>query len=328
MVRSMFDYWDATHYSAIAVEGYSGPVRWAFYPLYPLLVRIVSFVTLRARPDLVGAVISTILFLTFCYLQARIRTSPEQRLHGLKPETLWGWLFFLVWPASWVFHSHHTESLFLLLSFGAFVAARNDRWVLASLLAGLCALTRNQGVFVAIAVAIESSFIQQRFKRRLMIFVSTGMIAFVLFSLWPIYQLWTAGSPLMSFKAQAQFSLQATTLKQMIGTIWFANSWQHPTWYFYIHHLAFLLLNVGVGFLVARREYALAVYVFLSLWGPLYLGTLENQFRYGAIMFPALFVLGDTARRLPWSVRWSLFSVLIWLHVVCTWDYAVGRWAY
>jgi Gpi18-like mannosyltransferase len=325
----MFDYWDAMHYSAIAVEGYSGPVRWAFYPLYPLLVGLIStIVRLKTRPDLVGFIFSTLILLTFCYWQARIAATTDQRLHGLKPETIWGWLLFLLWPASWVFHSHHTESLFILLSFAAFVSARHGRWKLAAVMAGLCALTRNQGVFVGVAVAIESAWLQQHRVRKLTVFAGSGLIAFFLFSTWPLYQLWAAGSPFMSLKAQGQFSPQATTLHQIVGTIWFSNYWQHATWNFYLHHLAFILLNVSVGFLLRRREYALGVYVFLSLWGPLYLGQLENQFRYGAILFPALFVLGDAARNLPWSIRWTAIVALTWLHLVCTWDYAVGRWAY
>jgi len=329
MARSMFDYWDAWHYSAIAVEGYNGLARWAFYPLYPLLVKLIGTVTrLNTRPDLVGTVISTVMFLTFCYWQARIATSSDQQLHGLKPENTWGWLLFFVWPASWVFHSHHTESLFLLVSFAAFVSARRGRWWLAAILAGLCSLTRNQGIFVAVAVALESGWMQSRLPRRLLIFVCSGLIAFLLFSIWPMYQLWAAGDPFMSSKALQQFVPPVTSLSKFVGTIWFANSWQHATWNFYLHHIAFIVLNVGVGFLLRRREYALGVYVFLSSWIPLYQGLLENQFRYGTILFPALFVLGDVSRKLPWSVRWTVFTILVWLHLVCTWNYAVGRWAY
>jgi hypothetical protein len=327
--RSMFDYWDAWHYSAIAVEGYTGLVRWAFYPLYPLLVRILCTVTgLRARPDLVGAIFSTVLFLTFCYLQARISTSSDTRLHGLKPETIWGWLLFLVWPASWVFHSHHTESLFLLLSFGAFVTARQGRWPIAAVLAGLCSLTRNQGIFVAIAVGLESASLQPRLPRKLLVFVFSGLIGLLLFSTWLMYQLWATGDPFISPRAMGQFVPLVTSLSDFIGTIWFANSWQHPTWNFYLHHVAFLLLNLSVVFLLRRREYALGIYVFLAVWVALYQGLLENQFRHGAVLFPALFVLGDVSRKLPWSVRWTVLVALVWLHLVCTWDYAIGHWAY
>jgi Gpi18-like mannosyltransferase len=329
MYRSMFDYWDAWHYSAIATEGYSGPVRWAFYPLYPLIIRFLSRLTLlRMRPDLVGAVFSTFVFLAFAYFQKRITESSDPRLHGLKAETTWGWVMFLFWPASWVFHSHHTESLFLLLSFAAFMTARYDRWALAAVLAGLCALTRNQGAFVALAVALESCLLQRGYTRRVFVFCCSALISLVVFCPWPLYQLWSTGNPMMSVLAQQQFLPQITTVHQFFGTIWFANFWQHPTWNFYLHHVFFIVLTISAGFLLWRREYILALYVFLSVWVALYLGQLENQFRYGATLFPALFIMGDMLRRLPWSLRWTTFGALVWLNLVCTWDYGVGLWAY
>jgi Gpi18-like mannosyltransferase len=328
-VRSMFEYWDAWHYSAIADVGYTSLARWAFYPLYPLVVRTFAWLTgLCTRPDLVGVIFSTFAFAAFCLLQARLATSTDERLRALKPETLWGWLCFLCWPASWVFHSHHTESLFLLLSFCAFLCARTGRWRTAALLAGLCALTRNQGVFVAVAVALTSAGREQGWRQKLSVFACSGVLSFLLFVCWPAYQFWATGNPLMSVAAQAQFAPQATSLPQLVGTIWFANLWQHPTWNFYLHHVLFIVLNVTLIPLLWRREFALSLYVFLSLWCPLYLGQLENTYRYGAILFPALFMLGEMARRLPWSLRYALFGALIWLNLVCTWDYAQGLWAY
>jgi len=218
--------------------------------------------------------------------------------------------------------------LFILLSFLAFVCMRYRRWTLAAVLAGLCALTRNQGVFVAIAVAFASAAFEQRTIRRLQIFAASGAISLLLFSLWPLYQLWAAGSPTMSLSAQAQFAPQATTLHQFFGTIWFANFWQHQTWSYYLHHLAFIVLNIAAGLLIRRREYSLSLYALMSLWVPLYLGQLENQFRYGALLFPALFALGDASSRLPTSVRWALFAALVWLNLYCTFDYGVGLWGY
>ncbi|MFL6211048.1 MAG: mannosyltransferase family protein [Pyrinomonadaceae bacterium] len=329
-VRSMLEYWDAWHYSAIATKGYAGPVRWAFYPLYPLLVRALAWLTgLRARPDIVGTVFSTLAFAAYCLTQARLAKSTDERLRGLRPETIWGWLFFLCWPASWVFHSHHTESLFLLLSFLAFLRARDGRWRTAAVLAGLCALTRNQGVFVAVAVALESALQQQRgWLRRAFIFGASGLISGLLFSLWPLYQYWAAGSPLMFVRAQWQFFPPVTSVYNYVGTIWFANYWQHPTGNFYLHHLAFVLLNVLGGMLLYERKLALGLYVLLSLWGPLYLGHLENAYRYGAVLFPALFLLGDRTQRWPWPLRLALLGGLIYLNLTCTRAYALGAWAY
>lgn len=328
-VRSMFEYWDAWHYSAIVTGGYAGPVRWAFYPLYPLAVRAGCWLTgWRTRPDLVGTIFSTLVFAAFCLLQTRLAGATDERLRRLKPETVWGWLCFLCWPASWVFHSHHTESLFLLLSCCAFVCARQGRWLAAALLAGLCALTRNQGVFVALTVALDSAWRVADWRRKCLVFAGSGLVSCLLFACWPAYQFWATGSPWMSVRAQAQFGPQITSAYQFVGAIWFVNPWQHLIWSTYLHHMLFIVLNLALVLLLRQREFALGLYVGLSLWSPLYLGQLENTYRYGAVLFPALFLLGETARRLPWSIRYVLFGALVCLNLVCTWDYAQGLWAY
>jgi hypothetical protein len=107
-------------------------------------VRALSWATgLRARPELVGAAFSTLLFAAFCLMQARLLARSDAHTAGdtdaLTPATRWGWFFFLCWPGAWVFHSHHTESLFLLLSFGALLCARRGRWAWA--MAGSCGAT-------------------------------------------------------------------------------------------------------------------------------------------------------------------------------------------
>lgn len=164
--RSMLEYWDAWHYNAIIKEGYSG-IRWAFYPLYPMLVKALAWSTgLRARPEIAGTIFSTLAFAAFCSMQAWLAAAPDEKQGLLKPVSVWGWLFFLFSPASWVFHSHHTESLFLLLSFAALLASSRGSWKTAALIAGLCALMRNQGVFLAVAVALDSAWRHKEFRQR------------------------------------------------------------------------------------------------------------------------------------------------------------------
>lgn len=329
-VHSLLEHWDAWHYGLIGKEGYAG-VRWAFYPLYPLAVGVLARLSgLGAHPEIVGLVFSTLCFAAFCVAQARLAGEGDEAARALAPETLWGWLFFLAWPASWVFHSNHTESLFLLLSFYAFVRSRRGGWKSAAALAGLCALTRNQGVFVAVAVALDGAWrLPGDFKRRALRFAASGAASFALFALWPAYQYFAAGEATKFLWAQSQFGPLVKSAYQFVGTIWFVNSWQHPElWQTHLHHVAFLALN-GAGLaLLFKREWPLAVYTFLSLWSPLYLGQLENAFRYGAVLFPAVFLLGEASGRLPRFARWPAFAALVLLNLVYTRYYALGEWAY
>lgn len=345
-VHSLLEHWDAWHYGLISKQGYAG-VRWAFYPLYPLVVGLLSRLSgLRAHPEIVGTVFSTICFAAFCWTQARLAgardgssraedDTPRSRdgdetLRALVPASLWGWLFFLAWPASWAFHSNHTESLFLLLSLLALLCSRRGAWKSAAVLAGLCALTRNQGVFVAVAVALDGALrLKGDFGRRALVFAASGALSFALFALWPAYQYAATGEATKFLWAQSQFGPLVKSAYQFVGTIWFVNSWQHPElWQTHLHHVAFLALNAAAVALLFRREWALAVYCFLSLWSPLYLGQLENAFRYGAVLFPAVFLLGDGLGRLPRPVRWPALAALVLLNLIYTRYYALGDWAY
>jgi hypothetical protein len=336
-VSSLLEHWDAWHYGLISREGYAG-VRWAFYPLHPLAVGLLArLFGLGAHPAAVGAVFSTLCFAAFCRMQARLIGEGGETVRPLAPETLWGWLFFLAWPASWVFHSNHTESLFLLLSFLAFVCSRRGSWKTAAILAGLCALTRNQGVFVAVAVALDGALRQggmerrapRDFKRGAPVFAASGALSLALFALWPAYQYYATGEWTKFLWAQSQFGPLVKSFHQFVGTIWFVNSWQHPElWQTHLHHVAFLALNAAAVALLLRREWALALYALLSLWSPLYLGQLENAFRYGAVLFPAVFVLGEGLRRLPAPARVLVLAALVLLNLIYTRYYALGEWAY
>jgi hypothetical protein len=236
-------------------------------------------------------------------------------------------LFFLFSPGSWVFHSHHTESLFLLLSFTAFLASRKGKWQMAALLAGLCALTRNQGVFVAIAVALDGALQRKDRRERLLIIGCGGLISALLFACYTAYQYLKVGDPVAFAHAHQAWNV-VDSVYGYFGTLWFANSWQGTTWATILHHLFFILLNGAVIGLLWKREFALALYIFLSEWVQLSQGHLENAFRFGAVLFPALFFVGDMAGRLPQLVRWALLIGFLVLNLMYAQKYALGEWAY
>jgi hypothetical protein len=57
-------------------------------------------------------------------------------------------------PTAFFFSAVYSESLFLLVSVGAFLAARRGRWAWAGALGGLAALTRNSGVLLLVPLVL------------------------------------------------------------------------------------------------------------------------------------------------------------------------------
>jgi hypothetical protein len=153
-VANLLARWDTFFYFTIATDGY----RWdpavflhynvVFFPLYPLLMRLGGM-ALGGHPLLAGLIVSLAAFagaLTLLYRLAQLELGDD-----------YGWRVILLvstFPYALYFSAVYTESLFLLLSVGAFYAMRRGRlgWVAAC---GLAAgVTRPNGFWLALPLAL------------------------------------------------------------------------------------------------------------------------------------------------------------------------------
>lgn len=314
--------YDAGWYWQIAQSGYSKPTAWAFYPLWPLLVHVCSPGS-GATTTFVQSLLAMAL-LTACV--ALYFTHPE-RHPLLAPKTRLGWLFFALAPGAYVFHSGHTESLFLFLSLSAFALAARGRWLLAACVAGLCALTRNQGVFVAVAVALWSAE-DAPAGRKVARFATAGLIGAAFFGLYPLYQYLSAGDPLLFLHAQSAWA-HATGLKDVLQTLVLGNAvtpWEYAT---RVHHPWFLGALVGSAYFYRdRKQLPLTVYFILSALVMLAQGNVSNFFRFSVVLAPLVFYIGDrVAKTRFWWQALLLLPALVF-HVELTFNYAVRRWPY
>jgi hypothetical protein len=74
-------------------------------------------------------------------------------------------LYMAVFPTAYFLGAPYTESLFLLLALGAFLAARRGRWEIAGACGALAAATRSIGIVLILPLAVEA-FLQWRKNRR------------------------------------------------------------------------------------------------------------------------------------------------------------------
>jgi Gpi18-like mannosyltransferase len=150
---------DALWFLRIAEDGYrlrDGSA--AFFPLYPLAIRGLSFAlgdhplaaaTIVSNAALWGGLVVTYL-LTTSELSERIARTTV--------------LLLCVFPTAHFFLMPYSESLFFLLSVTSLWGARRRRWVVAGAAGALAALTRGIGVAIAPALVIEA--LHQRGERR------------------------------------------------------------------------------------------------------------------------------------------------------------------
>ncbi len=157
-----FARWDSVWYLAIARDGYlDGGAGTAFFPLYPLLVALVA----QLGPGALGAGVLVSVACLLIALRLLWRLT-DLELGDAHPEAAGlAVLACAVGPMAFFLTAIYSESLFLALSVGAFLAARQGRWARAAGLGALGAATRSQGILLMGALALL--YLEQRRGARL-----------------------------------------------------------------------------------------------------------------------------------------------------------------
>lgn len=146
---------DSKWYLLITAQGYINDQTVAFYPLFPMLVRWVGWVVGLSQPGdpafrLAGVLVASVAALVFCVYFFRLLLLDYSREFSRL-----ALLYFAAFPPAFFMFAVYTESLFLALAVAAFYAARQQRWLVAMLLAALTVLTRQQGLIVVGALLFE-----------------------------------------------------------------------------------------------------------------------------------------------------------------------------
>jgi Gpi18-like mannosyltransferase len=141
--------WDTEWYLKIVTSGYRAEDGTAqFHPLFAWLA--VPLARLGLDPLFSLLLISSIAGLLMLIL--------FEKLAQLDMETKTAQIasiLLISFPTAFILFAPYTESLFLLCAVGCMLFMRTRRWILAGVLGGLAALTRQQGVFLVFPLAWE-----------------------------------------------------------------------------------------------------------------------------------------------------------------------------
>ena len=191
-------HWDGAWYAEIATEGYGerAPASTAFFPLYPMLVKLGT--VLGGGPALWGvavSLVSTLFALFFVYRTA-------ERLYDARAARA-ATLCLAFFPTAFFLNAVYTEALFLALTAGSIWAAlvRRD-FLVAGLFGALAAATRNVGVLLLVPLLFEWA----RHRRELglrgilgLALVPAGLAAYAVY-LWARF-----GDPLVFARQQGDY---------------------------------------------------------------------------------------------------------------------------
>ena len=322
---SYWAHWDGAWYSEIATEGYGerAPASTAFFPLYPMLLRLGS--VLWGGPASWGVLISlscTLLALFFLYRIA-------EKLYNARVARA-ATLALALFPTAFFLNAVYTEALFLALTTGTVWAAYGRRdLLLAGLLGALAAATRNVGVLLLIPLVFEWLRNRREFGGGGLVgmaLIPAGLLGYAAF-VWGRF-----GDPFVFARQQSEYwgrtlASPATTAGDAWGaaregarylldpaTLFLSASARPALEASNTLNLAFLaifLVLMGVGFVVLPPGLSLYTFtiVLLPVLTPAPSFPLMSLPRFVLAAFPVFLVLGYLlSRTRPALVVWLLFS--------------------
>ena len=319
---SYWAHWDGAWYSEIATYGYGvhAPPSTAFFPLFPMIVRVGT--ALGGGPALWGVLVSLVATVFAMYFLYQI----AEKFRG-KEVARAATFAFAFFPTAFFLNATYTEALFVAFAAGSFWAAyvRQDLF-LAGLLGALAAATRNFGVLLLIPLYYEWLRNRREFGWRGALqlgIVPAGLVGYMAY-LWGRF-----GDPLIFFRQQGTaWGRELTDPGTALGMAWaqagdgleyvldpaslFLDPAAGPSLEasnaVNIVFLALFLVLMGVGF--ALLPPGLSVYTFLFTLLPVLTPSpivpLMGLSRYMLGAFPLFLILGYLLSR-------SRIALYLWL---------------
>ena len=338
--------WDAPHYLDLVVFGYRAedagnligpggyrsvypgdlPLYIVFYPLFPWVATALNAVI--GDPLISALLVATAASLVVAPLMYRLVRQDEPP--GVALRAAW---FLLVFPTAYFLHIGYTESLFLALVLGSFLAARTERWWLAGILGGLAALTRINGLILLLALPAEA-FTQwltaPRGERRLRPeWLAIGLVGVGFAAYLGLNQV-VYGHPFEFLRVQSDhwFKEAAPPWEAIASAFgWFRAEDLEDVILYAVLELGFVALGL-VGVIVAALRLRPAYFAWMAGNWLLFTSTsfLLSVPRYTLTLFPLMILMGLVARRTWVLVLLSVVSLAGF--VVFAARFASGVWAF
>ena len=302
--------WDGWHYLSIATVGYDFPTQ-AFFPLYPLLLRVLDiFLPLTLAYRINAVLVLPLLFLLYRFTEM-MGIAQEQRLTAVI-----GVLFF---PTSFFLQASYAETLFMLLSAGSLLYLLKDRYGYAAVFAAFASATRPQGLALAPIIALSYLLRHRAQVRDLWVWMRAGVLGVVGSLGTLLYFLFLQvrfGSYTVFFDAQREWLRgTGTIIENVIGTIgemvrmadYYIGDFpliRRPTF-----DLFFLLTFILLAILLYKKmRWELYVFSLVQLLLPFLSGGIISMPRFMLSAFP--FLLLGAARYLRTPTSLSSYIVL------------------
>src|SRR3989344_3098568 len=162
---------DGVHYIRIAQDGYAYQFTQAFFPFYPILIKLVSYLTFG------NFLISALLISNLAFLAGLLIFYKLVKKNYGQKTAFWACLFLIALPTSFYFGAVYTEGLFFLMIIGSFYLLERKKVFLASIVGAFASATRLAGVFLA-----PSAIMTKNLKSLIpLFFIPLGLLIYIIY---------------------------------------------------------------------------------------------------------------------------------------------------
>jgi hypothetical protein len=311
-----FNHWDSEHYLNLARDGYTaGTGLCAFYPLWPICIRIGTFLTggdYILSGYLLGNTFSLVGFLLFFRL--------VWERHGLEVANR-ATVIFLLFPGSIFFFFPYTESLFLLVLMILLVCLSHAHHKGAAFAAFLLPMARAIGIFIL-------PFIMWELWRKKAPFRNYWICVMPLlgYALYFAIMHFQTGNALEGFQAQKQFPAQPS-IARIADPMGFLErfaevSWEHNSLRSWVDRLFFLIFIYSL-YAIFRMDSGYGIYAICSGLIPALSNILMSYSRFVCLVFPLFIVFGMFMRR---RLFWLFCVACAVVQFIFLFRMLIGRW--
>lgn len=325
-ITKPFDYWlswaqwDGGHFFSIARNGYLLTSDYAFFPLYPWLIKFLGTIL----PDnilLSGLLISNLsllLFLVIFFKFTRKRYQSDVAYNSL--------ITFLTFPTTFFAAAFYSEGLFLLLSILAFWFLYEKRVLLAAIAASLAATTRLVGAALVISL-FYNYFSTISFKiKNISAKILIPLVSAFGISIYSIYLFYTTDGPFKFASSQAIWQRGASDpLSTIAAHFWrVLTSPQTPLDQYLDLTTAVIFLSILI---VGIRKIPSSLWIFsiLVILIPSSSGTLTSMPRYVLSSLGVFIIIGQFLKNRP-KFRLILWGFLLTLQAILASRFINGYW--
>lgn len=309
-----FGNFDGVHYLGIAKDGYAYQFTQAFFPLYPLLIKLVSYLTF-GQILIAALVISNLAFLAGLLIASKLIS----QIYDQKT-AFWSCLFLLAFPTSYYFGAVYTEGLFFAIVIASFYLLQKGKTWQVAILGSLGCATRLIGLAL-----MPASFFSKNLKIRLPLFlIPLGFLAYV------AYLAIEFDNPFYFATSQEIFGQERSVTAPVLlpQVIWrylkiISTVNGLPLFNAIFELFSTILAAVLLIFAYKKVKIEWLIFATLAVLVPTLTGTLASMPRYVLLAFPIYIVL---AKIESLKIKVLILSIFLILLSITTTLFTRGYW--